>query len=81
MRLLDELESFHNHPHLTSNSGRVKNVEQVVAKEKKPVGHGKSQKLHKVEQIARNLNKRPTNGNKYENSSYLINISLIPKDC
>ena len=62
LRFLDKLESLYNHPHLSSNSSGVKDIEEVITKEKKPVGHGKTQKFHKVEQITRYLNKRPANG-------------------
>lgn len=57
--LLDELESLHDHPNLSADSGGVEDVEEVVTKEKKPVGHGHIHQLHDVEQIAGNLDQRP----------------------
>lgn len=56
---LDELESLHDHPNLSADSGGIEDVEEVVTKEEKPVGHGHVHQLHDVEQIAGNLDQRP----------------------
>ena len=40
----------------TRNSGRVQDDEQVVTKEKKPVGHRSIEELDNVEQVARDFN-------------------------
>ena len=65
-RLLQERKRLPHGQHFTRDSGRVQHIEQIVAEEQKPGRHLQTQKLEKVEHVARHLHERPAGCDLYK---------------
>lgn len=58
-RLLQVRQRLPHCEHFASDSSGIQHIEQIVAQEQQPCRHRQTQKLHKVEHVARYFHKRP----------------------